>query len=80
MVSWETLSPFAVEDRREHQLAFPAVAVFGEHRADRLDLPAIAAEPVEGGCDVFEHASDAEVIRATCGRAAASRPTNRARA
>ena len=39
----------AGENRREHQLAFPAVIIFGNDGPDRFDLPAIGAEPLEGG-------------------------------
>ena len=55
----------ALENGWQHQLALPAVAIFGNDGADRLVLPAIGAEPLEGGANVLQHRADAELCRAT---------------
>ncbi len=52
----------ALEQRREHELAAPAVAVVGKHRSDRLELPLVTAERRQGCRDVLHHRLDAELI------------------
>ncbi len=53
---------FTFKYRRQHQLAFPAVTVFGNNRADCILLPPVTTEPLKRGGNIFHHGVDAEML------------------